>query len=285
LNILTHRFITVPGYPKVQCERVECPAPYTNHKGYVQPNAPPDVTLPAQDPFGLGARLIACYYFLSSDLYSFLPGGESYVSYGTCPRDAPFPNDTEVMRTLSYAKLNAFDYSTHGQFFWNFRTEFEPRWDYQQAVALGWLPTHWSSAATQREIASTCEAIQLDAQSTSNSGDKEEGMPTDPPGNNTISSLRSMSRSFAALAIAVGIVVGMYCGLTFCFRRYPGWSERNVYTSISSGNKKDSDGYEGARDVELCTTSNSSDRPQVMFPTHGGSTHISPYQEAIILNH
>lgn len=59
-------------------------------------------------------------------------GGPSYVEYGTCPRDRPFPNDVEEVRTLAYAKLHAFDYQTHGQFFWNFRTEFEPRWDYMR---------------------------------------------------------------------------------------------------------------------------------------------------------
>lgn len=54
------------------------------------------------------------------------------MEYGTCPRDRPFPNDLEEVRLLSLAKLHAFDYGTHGQFFWNFRTEFEPRWDYLQ---------------------------------------------------------------------------------------------------------------------------------------------------------
>jgi hypothetical protein len=52
------------------------------------------------------------------------------VEYGTCPRDKPFPNEQADVRTLSYAKLHAFDFQTHGQFFWNFRTEFETRWDY-----------------------------------------------------------------------------------------------------------------------------------------------------------
>lgn len=49
-----------------------------------------------------------------------------------CPRDASFPNNDVEMKLLSYAKLNSFDTGTHGQFFWNFRTEFEPRWDFQK---------------------------------------------------------------------------------------------------------------------------------------------------------
>lgn len=64
-------------------------------------------------------------------------GGKSYVEYGYCPRDKAFPDELSVIRELSYNKLNAFDLDTHGQFFWNFRTEFEPRWDYQQAVFNG----------------------------------------------------------------------------------------------------------------------------------------------------
>ena len=47
-----------------------------------------------------------------------------------CPRDKPFPNEQQAVRDLSYAKLHAFDRGTHGQFFWNFRTEFETRWDF-----------------------------------------------------------------------------------------------------------------------------------------------------------
>jgi hypothetical protein len=37
-----------------------------------------------------------------------------------------------VMRRLGYAKIRAFDLPTHGQFFWNFRTELEERWDFQR---------------------------------------------------------------------------------------------------------------------------------------------------------
>ena len=96
--------------------------------------------------------------------------GVSYVSYGKCPRDSHLPNENKVaysssavagvflhntstktltrvgtkcaflyahvhvqaMRSLAMAKLYAFDTGTHGQFFWNFRTELEPRWDYMQ---------------------------------------------------------------------------------------------------------------------------------------------------------
>jgi len=127
----------VPGYPKVACEMVRCADPYFGPG--VVPNAPPDPTLPAQDPVGMG--------------------GPSTVEYGMCPRDAPFPREKQDVRTLAYAKLHAFDYSTHGQFFWNFRTELETRWDFFRAVDLGWIPTDMDSPTRWHEIAHSCDAI------------------------------------------------------------------------------------------------------------------------------
>ena len=127
----------VPGYPKVECDRIECPDPYMGVGQ--QPGAPPDKTKGAQDPFGAG--------------------GESYVINGTCPRDKPFPDELEVVRDISFAKLNVFDQNTHGQFFWNFRTEFEPRWDYQAAHKNGWIPGkgQWErDSDTQRLIREAC---------------------------------------------------------------------------------------------------------------------------------
>ena len=73
---------------------------------------------------------------LPINLFQILPfcftGGRSYVEYGMCPRDRPFAREKEQVRTLAYAKLHAFDYQSHGQFFWNFRTELETRWDFQR---------------------------------------------------------------------------------------------------------------------------------------------------------
>ena len=122
----------VPGYPKVECEMIKCPDPYM---GSEQPGAPPDPSKGAQDPFGTG--------------------GESYVKYGMCPRDKPFDNDNEVMTVMGYAKLNAFDRLTHGNFFWNFRTEFEPRWDFIAATNNGWLPNNYDTESL-KQIADIC---------------------------------------------------------------------------------------------------------------------------------
>ena len=63
-------------------------------------------------------------------------GGESYVINGTCPRGLSFTEEDAIMRKLAYIKLHAFDYQTSGNFFWNFRTEFEPRCDYQQVSPM-----------------------------------------------------------------------------------------------------------------------------------------------------
>jgi hypothetical protein len=111
---------------------IKCPDPYM---GSEQPGAPPDPSKGAQDPFGTG--------------------GESYVKYGMCPRDKPFDNDNEVMTVMGYAKLNAFDRLTHGNFFWNFRTEFEPKWDFIAATNNGWLPDNYDSESLQ-QIADIC---------------------------------------------------------------------------------------------------------------------------------
>lgn len=126
----------VPGFPKAKCEFVQCPEPYM---GSQQPNAPPPVNFNTIDPVGTG--------------------GPSFVVNGTCPRDRSFPgNNIEAVRDISYAKLNVFEDYTHGHFFWNFRTEFEPRWDYQAGTALGWIPTDWSSKGTEMtKIHSACQ--------------------------------------------------------------------------------------------------------------------------------
>jgi glucan 1,3-beta-glucosidase len=105
----------MPGYPTLPCTNyVSCPAPYM---GSEQPDAPPnpswgpDIT---QDPHGTG---------------------ESFVSYGMCPIDQILPMGLETgpgsnLNKFALAQLFSFDLSTHGNMFWNFRTELEPRWDY-----------------------------------------------------------------------------------------------------------------------------------------------------------
>lgn len=82
------------------------------------------------------------------------------MEYGFCPRDKPFPDELVVVRGLSYAKLNAFDLDTHGQFFWNFRTEFEPRWDYQQGVHNKVIPSLWLNEMTLTALAVVPDGLE-----------------------------------------------------------------------------------------------------------------------------
>ena len=121
-----------PGNPRVTCDTVRCPAPYM---GPEQPNAPPDPSLGPQDPFG--------------------SGGASYVDHGMYPVDRAFDRDDEALQTLAYSKLASYDRGSHGQFFWNFRTELEPRWDFQEAVRRRWLPRVWD-ADTLAAVAYSC---------------------------------------------------------------------------------------------------------------------------------
>ena len=76
-----------------------------------------------------------------------------------CPRDKSFDDEDAAMRLLAYSKLSAFDTDTHGQFFWNFRTEFEPKWDFAMAVEKKWLPTDYTDLDTVDLIASSCSYL------------------------------------------------------------------------------------------------------------------------------
>ena len=130
----------LPGFPKVSCDRTMCPDPYM---GSGQPGAPPhNVSVDTMDPRG--------------------SGGESFVINRTCPLDKQFPNETSSMQRLAYAHLHVFDRITHGNFFWNFRTEFEPRWDYQKAVQNKWIPKEWSFDSKEgMEIDSSCSIFDF----------------------------------------------------------------------------------------------------------------------------
>lgn len=102
----------IPGYPFVECERVQCADPYMGS----QPGAPPPLDGGVMlDPHGAG--------------------GQSTVINGTCPRDKPFPNEFDAMRELIKAKLYAY-HNTHGNFYWNFRTEFQYRWSFREVRVI-----------------------------------------------------------------------------------------------------------------------------------------------------
>ena len=77
-------------------------------------------------------------------------------------------DDAKIMYNLTIAKLYAFDLNNHGFFFWNFRTELEPRWDFSRAVAMGWIPPLIRNDSTvDDQMKYVCEvmypAVQPDA--------------------------------------------------------------------------------------------------------------------------
>jgi hypothetical protein len=81
------RAVTVPGYPKVACQKVECPAPYMGLG--VQPGAPPDRTRAKQDPYGAGSRW--CWSVLLYRCYAYCCGNLAYrFSFLNCLFQAAF---------------------------------------------------------------------------------------------------------------------------------------------------------------------------------------------------
>lgn len=162
------------GYPKVECDMVPCPAPYM---GPDQPGAPPDPALGKQGPYGTG---------------------ESTPEFGMCPIDKAFPNDSNVMRDLALAKMNAFDRSTHGQFFWNFRTEMESKWDFQQVVGNGWLPNRDEkqhlSGRIRRDVTASCAMV----------GQTERG----------VSSASGSSWGLVVVwTVSIALIIGLICAI------------------------------------------------------------------------
>lgn len=104
-----------PGYPKVDCASVRCPAPYVS--GIKGP--PQGSELPG--PFGTGT---------------------SAPSGGNCPVTKPWDNEDEMMQKLAQRKLSAFNEAA-GWFFWNFKVEIEEgeaHWSWHGSQMRGWLP-------------------------------------------------------------------------------------------------------------------------------------------------
>lgn len=102
----------LPGYPMVDCMYVPCAEPYMGE----QPGAPPPRDGGVMnDPHGTGA---------------------SFVVNGSCPIGRPFPDEDAAMRSLLRAKMFAYHF-THGHFYWNFRTEIDYRWSFEEVSIVG----------------------------------------------------------------------------------------------------------------------------------------------------
>eukprot|EP00968_Pinguiococcus_pyrenoidosus_P016850 scaffold1638_cov258-Pinguiococcus_pyrenoidosus.AAC.74 len=129
----------LPGFPKVVCRRVLCPRPYM---GPDQPGAPPSRDIGPQDPFGTGA---------STPMWGYCPIGESWDDRGF--------SDDAVMRELGFRKIYAFDQIGNGWYFWNFKTELEPRWDFMEAWRRIWIPVELETVDTNTRVVRACDPI------------------------------------------------------------------------------------------------------------------------------
>ena len=136
----------LPGYPKITCKYIKCPISYMDKSEKPHFVEYPDPNKPILPPFGTGV---------------------SSPSYGMCPTDIDWSNiyldnftkiniqntrtdedkkcskkntNNEVLRKLAHKKLCSFSRSTHGWYFWNFRTELSDRWNYLKAVDNNWIP-------------------------------------------------------------------------------------------------------------------------------------------------
>lgn len=101
------------GY-QYECQKVDCP------KSYLPP--PYDVD------FDRSAAMLG----------PFGESTQSTIQEGKCLIDSAHFNFNKVDKFANCQK-EVFDQTFDGQFFWNFRNELEPRWNYIEAYDQGWL--------------------------------------------------------------------------------------------------------------------------------------------------
>jgi len=147
-----------PGEPRAICDMVPCPcadksdndefdrptkstmsACYLGQDHPLLPGLPLDATEGLQGPFGSGI---------------------SGPMFGMCPREmAHGRREDEYMTTLAHKQIEAFN-AGHGWFFWNFRTELEPHWDFLEAWRRGWFPRNVSDLEAIKKL-KVCDADTL----------------------------------------------------------------------------------------------------------------------------
>jgi hypothetical protein len=134
------------------------------------------------------------------------------------------------MRRIGTAKWGSYDISSHGQFYWNFRTELEDRWDFQQVMSRGWLPSpdEWTQnyVHLQEEIDSIC------VQQKSPSSDTREG------GSGFVAIL-----ALLVLVLLIGCVMQYVRGT--CWRPQMGG-----YSSIDSSAPRNNDQYSASTEMK-----------------------------------
>ena len=170
----------LPGFPKVFCRYVDCPAPYT---GADQPGAPPDRATGPRDPFG---------------------SGYSMPMYGKCPTGQPWEergySEDEVMAAIARAKLHVFEGTGHGWLFWNFKTEIEDRWDFLRAHRRGWLPARIDAIGANEHVANACPAAPRPATA------GRAGAPAPPAARGPPATALLLAGGAAAAAALLGVL-------------------------------------------------------------------------------
>ena len=192
--------------------------------------------------------------------------------------------------------LHTYDYHTHGQFFWNFRTELpESRWNYQLAVDLGWIPSDWESNETLSEIANVCVKILADIPVI-----KPPAVP-----DNTRHRLILLEHSISALLIFLIIVGTMYFIVQAFQGRYQHWfdgyqpiedeyrattppvvlypNNQRAPVSVVEMSNRASSNTGGGRRVTAAAVPLDGSSSQIVYPTRGNANHTSPYQAATII--
>jgi len=87
--------------------------------------------------------------------------GEWSFSWYMEPNDPhfrpPVPTDHAeqvFLKRFALAQMNAYEFNSLGWFFWNFKTESAPLWNYILAVSKGWLPCH---LPVQDDVNAACD--------------------------------------------------------------------------------------------------------------------------------
>lgn len=138
----------LPGFPKLTCDYIKCPTSYLlsdkNNQGLDFARTP-DPIKSIQPPYGTGVSSPS-FGMCPTDISWVSSSSDTNISRGPLPKSSPFVKDDSlnvdqnVLKELAHKKISSFSRSTHGWYFWNFRTEISLRWDYLRAVEQGWIP-------------------------------------------------------------------------------------------------------------------------------------------------
>ena len=169
-----------PGYPKVQCDSVDCPAPYVS--GIAGPPSGPTL-----GPRGTGKV--------------------SAPNRGKCPTSKAWPDEDAFEPVLAAHKISAFEEGA-GWFYMNFKSEIRGRWSWEDARR--WMPPNVSNISA--DVLETCAAMDVGHHPVpaDHSGDLPwyDALPNGDDGTLTVVRLMGIGLG-ALLAIAVILMLAL----------------------------------------------------------------------------